>query len=115
MHTLTLLADALKSFPDHLISIQGHSDSRSIAPALQSLYPTNWELSASRAASAVRVLREAGIDPSRMQAVGFADARPLVKEIDTVSRRKNRRIEVLLYPSQFKIKAYRPGGREPAR
>jgi len=42
--------------------------------------------------------------------VGFADARPLVKEIDTVSRRKNRRIEVLLYPSQFKIKAYRPGG-----
>jgi chemotaxis protein MotB len=114
-HTLTLLAEALKSFPDHLISIQGHSDSRSIAPALQSLYPTNWELSASRAASAVRVLREAGIDPSRMQAVGFADTRPLVEEIDADSRRKNRRIEVLLYPSQFKIKAYQPGGREPAR
>jgi chemotaxis protein MotB len=58
----------------------------------------------------VRVLREAGINPSRTQAVGFADARPLVKEIDTVSRRKKRRIEMLLYPSQFKIKTYRPGG-----
>jgi chemotaxis protein MotB len=105
-HTLTLLADALNSFPDHLISIQGHSDSRSIAPALQSLYPTNWELSASRAVSAGRVLRETGIDSSRMQAVGFADTRPLVKEIDAGSRQKNRRIEVLLYPSQFKIKDY---------
>lgn len=107
--TLMLLADALASFPDHLISIQGHTDSRTISPALQVLYPTNWELSTARAASAVRVLKAAGIAADRMQAVGFADTRPLVEETDAASRRQNRRIEVLLYPNQFRIKAYQPG------
>ena len=104
--TLRLLADALGSFPDHMISVQGHTDSRTISPALQVLYPTNWELSTARAASAVRVLKAAGISADRMQAVGFADTRPLVKETDAASRRQNRRIEVLLYPNKFRIKPY---------
>ena len=102
--TLQFLATALASFPSHQISIQGHSDSRTISPALQDRYPTNWELSASRAASAVRVLRETGIEASRMQAVGYADTRPLVAETDAASRGKNRRIEVLLYPDTLTIR-----------
>lgn len=104
--TLQLLATALESFPDHLISVQGHSDSRPISPSLQDQYPTNWELSAARAASAVRVLRDNSIAPERMQAVGYADTRPLVEETDSASRRMNRRIEVLLYPDQFNVKAH---------
>jgi chemotaxis protein MotB len=87
--TLQLLANALESFPDHTISVQGHTDSRPISPSLQSRYPTNWELSASRATSAVRVLREQGIAADRMQAVGYADTRPLVSETDAASRRIN--------------------------
>ncbi|MGM0570005.1 MAG: OmpA family protein [Pseudomonadota bacterium] len=102
--TLQLLANALESFPDHTISVQGHSDSRSISPRLQYRYPTNWELSASRAASAVRVLRETGIAAERMQAVGYANIRPLVEETDAASRRMNRRIEVLLYPDEWQVK-----------
>jgi len=104
--TLQMLATALKSFPEHLISVQGHSDSRPISATLQSLYPTNWELSAARAASAVRVLKSNGIAPERMQAVGYADTRPLVAETSAASRRTNRRIEVLLYPDQFRVKAH---------
>jgi chemotaxis protein MotB len=102
--TLQLLADALESFPDHQISIQGHTDSRSISPGLQRVYPSNWELSTARAASAVRALNQTGIDDERMQAVGYADTRPLVDETDAQSRRANRRIEVLLYPNQFTMK-----------
>lgn len=104
--TLKFLATALQSFPNHLISIQGHSDSRPISLKLQNRYPTNWELSAARAASAVRVLRDNNIAPSRMQAVGFADTRPLVEETGSDSRRTNRRIEVLLFPDQFNVKTY---------
>ncbi|MBS3805540.1 MAG: OmpA family protein [Oleiphilaceae bacterium] len=101
--TLQFLANALQSFPNHLVSIQGHSDSRAIAASLKPVYPSNWELSASRAASAVRVLKAAGITSGRMQAVGYADSRPLVEETDAGSRRANRRIEVLLYPEQFNV------------
>ena len=102
--TLQLLANALESFPDHTISVQGHSDSRPISRRLQFRYPTNWELSASRAASAVRVLRDTGIAAERMQAVGYADTRPLVEETNDASRRMNRRIEVLLYPDELQVK-----------
>ena len=102
--TLQLLADALVSFPDHLISIQGHSDSRSISATLQEKYPSNWELSTARAASAVQVLGQSGIQANRMQAVGYADTRPLVEETNAQSRRTNRRIEVLLYPNQFTMR-----------
>lgn len=102
--TLQLLADALVSFPDHLISIQGHSDGRPISPSLQQKYPSNWELSTARAASAVQVLNQSGIESDRMQAVGYADTRPLVEETDAQSRRANRRIEVLLYPNQFTMR-----------
>lgn len=110
--TLQLLADALASFPDHLISIQGHSDGRSISPSLQEKYPSNWELSTARAASAVQVLNQSGIESDRMQAVGFADTRPLVEETDAQSRRTNRRIEVLLYPNQFTMRVLDQAGLE---
>ncbi len=110
--TLQLLADALVSFPDHLISIQGHSDGRPISPSLQEKYPSNWELSTARAASAVQVLNQSGIDSDRMQAVGYADTRPLVEETDEQSRRANRRIEVLLYPNQFTMRVLDQAGLE---
>ncbi len=99
--TLRFLADALESFTEHLISVQGHSDGQLISPSLQTRYPSNWELSSARASAAVQVLIAAGINPDRLQAVGYADSRPLVEETDADSRRANRRIEVLLYPKQF--------------
>ncbi len=102
------LADALKSFPNHLISIQGHSDKRTMTKATSQIYPTNWELSSARAASAVRELISAGLPPEQMQAVGFASTRPLVEEIDATARQTNRRIEVILLPNQFKLKVLAP-------
>ncbi|EAR07853.1 OmpA family protein [Reinekea blandensis] len=99
--SLANLATALSSFPNHLISIQGHTDSQTIAPATAEKYPTNWELSAARAASAVRELLKQGIPADQMQAVGYADTRPLVEETSAQTRQQNRRIEVILLPNQF--------------
>lgn len=102
--TLTLLVNALKSFPDHIISVQGHSDSRPITAKLMAQYPSNWELSAARAAAAVRILLDQGISNARLQAVGFADSKPLVKEVNDATRAQNRRIEILLVP-QLRLKS----------
>ncbi|WP_196160357.1 OmpA family protein [Reinekea sp. G2M2-21] len=104
LNSLNVLADALQSFPNHLISIQGHTDSRKISASTRLVYPTNWELSAARAASAVRELLKKGIPAQQLQAVGYADTRPLVEETDAASRQQNRRIEVILLPNQFKTK-----------
>jgi chemotaxis protein MotB len=101
---LEVLSDALTSFPNHLISIQGHTDSKKIASTVAKKFPTNWELSTARASSAVRTLIDQGLPAQQIQAVGFADTRPLVEEVDAASRQQNRRIEVLLLPNQFKTK-----------
>lgn len=101
IRALDVLGDALKSFPNHLISIQGHTDSKKIASSITKIYPTNWELSGARASSAVRHLIEQGYPPQQMQAVGFADTRPLVEEVDDQTRQQNRRIEVILFPNQY--------------
>ena len=104
LSALNVLSAALKSFPNHLISIQGHTDSKKISSAISEVYPTNWELSTARAASAVRELIKKGVTAEQIQAVGYADTRPLVKEVDAQTRQQNRRIEVILFPNQFKTK-----------
>ncbi|MHA7878171.1 MAG: OmpA/MotB family protein [Saccharospirillum sp.] len=94
---LSEIATAIASFPEYTIAVQGHSDSVPVVANVRQ-FPSNWELSSARASAAVRVLADQGIDPARLKATGFADTRPLVEETDDVSRRENRRIEVVLEP-----------------
>ncbi|WP_320827336.1 OmpA family protein [Reinekea sp.] len=105
---LALLAEALQSFPNYLISIQGHTDGRTIAAGTLKQYPSNWELSSARAAIAVQELIRQKIPAGQLQAVGFADTRPLVSEANSATRQQNRRIEVILLPNQFKTKVLAP-------
>ena len=63
------------------IIAEGHTDSR---PVVGGTYPTNWELSASRAARVVRMFLGAGFPPDHLTAIGYADTRPLV-EVKTAS------------------------------
>lgn len=104
LKSLDVLAQALKIFPNHMISIQGHTDSKKISQTTKIIYPSNWELSSARASSAVRELLKKGIPSAQLQAVGYADTRPLVTEVDDATRQQNRRIEVILLPNQFKTK-----------
>jgi len=71
--------------------VRGHTDDR---PIHSKEFPSNWELSAARAAAAVRYLIEkGGINPARLKAVGYADTRPLVPNTSETNRAINRRIE----------------------
>jgi len=55
------------------VEVEGHTDNDPI----QTLrYPSNWELSTSRATSVIRFFLTQNIEPVRMRAIGFADTQP---------------------------------------
>lgn len=75
--------------------IRGHTDDRE---EKSSQYPSNWELSAARAAATLRwMVEKGGIDPRRLKAVGYAGTRPLVPNDREKDRARNRRVEFLLH------------------
>lgn len=76
-----------------IVSVEGHTDN---APIKTEKFPSNWELSAQRAATVVRVLAEAGVDARRLQAVGYGDSRPLADNAAEDGRRENRRVALFL-------------------
>jgi chemotaxis protein MotB len=78
---------------DFTISVEGHTDS---SPIDTLEYASNWELSANRAARVVRLLIDEGIAPTRLEAVGFADTRPLAKNDTPDGRAENRRVTILV-------------------
>ena len=87
-----LLANALKPFPNQ-IRVEGHTDNRPIKTAA---FPSNWELSAGRAASVVHLLTSQGMDPQRLSVVAYSEFRPL-KDNDThEGRNANRRVVLII-------------------
>jgi chemotaxis protein MotB len=76
------------------IVVEGHTDD---LPVRSPLFPSNWELSAARAAHVVRYLIEqGGIESTRLEAVGLADTRPLVENSDDATRAANRRVQIVI-------------------
>ena len=77
------------------ITVIGHTDAR---PIRTSQYPSNWELSAGRAASVVRFLisQENSLPPERYQAIGKGEYDPVDTNDTPEGRAKNRRIELLI-------------------
>lgn len=76
-----------------LVSVEGHTDN---IPIKTDRFPSNWELSAQRAATVVRVLAETGVSSARLQAVGYGESRPLSSNTTEDGRRENRRVTLLL-------------------
>jgi chemotaxis protein MotB len=65
-----------------MISVEGHTDD---APVVSEQFPTNWELSAARAANVVRYLVANGFPPQKIRAVGYGDTQPKVPNRDARS------------------------------
>ncbi|WP_017430737.1 OmpA family protein [Vreelandella jeotgali] len=87
------LVDTIERY-DGEVSVEGHSDSRSINTEA---YPSNWALSSARAIAIVQALEEAGVDPERLRAVGLAATRPLADNDTAKGRARNRRVEVVIH------------------
>jgi len=80
--------------------VEGHTDD---VPMRSYKFPSNWELSASRAANVLRQMLESGIPEDQSRAIGFADRRPLIEPRDSTgtlvkgARRANRRVEIIIH------------------
>jgi chemotaxis protein MotB len=86
-------AEIFKRYPNYKIHIQGHTDDD---PVATEKFPTNWELSATRATSVLRFFVDKGLDPIRLTATGYADTFPLHSNTTPESRALNRRVEFVL-------------------
>ncbi len=92
---LAKVAEQLKSIDGHRIVVEGHTDSR---PIETERFPSNWELSAGRAAGVVRFLVEQGLDPADLAASGHGSQQPIAENATSDGRARNRRIEIVLVP-----------------
>jgi chemotaxis protein MotB len=90
---LTTIARLLVMEVRHPIIVEGHTDSRPIA---SSQFPTNWELSTSRAAQVVRFFIRQGVASPRLEAAGLAAQRPIASNSSELGRSRNRRVEIVL-------------------
>lgn len=77
-----------------VLKIEGNTDD---VPIATPLYPTNWELSTSRAVAVTRHLSEHdGISPDRLAAIGFSQWHPFVPNTSEESRQLNRRVDIVV-------------------
>ena len=89
----------LKDVQDERIRVIGHTDDVPILPEYRYRFPSNWELSAARAAAVVRHFqRETGLDPENLEAVGRSFYHPVASNETADGRSQNRRVEIAIAP-----------------
>ncbi|MCP9455427.1 MAG: OmpA family protein [Nitrospira sp.] len=80
------------------IRVEGHTDNVEIGPSLKKRYPTNMDLARARAENIVHYLVGNGrIEPSRVTTIAYGESKPAATNANEEGRRKNRRVEILLY------------------
>lgn len=99
----------LKETQGREIMVVGHTDNLHIHPDYHYKFPTNWELSAHRAASVVRYLQhKTGLDPGNMSAVGRSFYDPVAGNDTPEGRAQNRRVEIIIAPNIIQPKPFLP-------
>ncbi len=95
----TVLKENMSSFN---VGIEGYTDN---IPIKHSHWKSNWELSTTRALSVLHFLvKEKGISPERLSAIGFGEYRPVDSNDTREGRALNRRVEIVIQPKVTKIK-----------
>lgn len=89
------LASILNEFPNP-VRVEGFTDS---VPINTLAFPSNWELSAARAASVVHLFSNEGLEPTRMAAIGFGQFRPVADNSSPEGRNRNRRVVIIILES----------------
>lgn len=89
----------LSKMPDKHIRIEGHTDD---VPINSVKYPSNWELSSSRAINVLKLLvGEAGLKANLVSPVPYGDTMPLVPNNSDSNRQKNRRVDIVILRDSF--------------
>jgi chemotaxis protein MotB len=104
MKILEKVGEALKNIKGQKIRVTGHTDNVPIRRDYEYKFPSNWELSAARAASVVRYFQDnTGLDPGDMEAIGRSFYQPVASHDTEAGRAQNRRVEIFIAP-QMEIK-----------
>jgi len=91
------------------ILVVGHTDDQPIKKAsTRSRHETNWELSAHRATSVVKMLAKYGVDEPRMGVAGYSKYQPVAANANDGTRQQNRRVEIYVLAPDAVV-----AGREP--
>jgi chemotaxis protein MotB len=89
---LDKIAGTIQKYPNFLVEINGHTDD---TPIKTNLFPSNWELSVSRATSVLKYfIHSHSINPSRLSIKGNADQKPIAPNDTPENRARNRRVEI---------------------
>ncbi|KJS87511.1 MAG: hypothetical protein JM58_04010 [Peptococcaceae bacterium BICA1-8] len=75
------------------IRIEGHTDDLQINTVQ---FPSNWELSTTRSTNVLRYLLEHGLEPKKISAVGYGEYHPIVPNRDEETRKRNRRVDIVI-------------------
>ncbi len=75
------------------ITIEGHTDN---IPINTPQFPSNWELSAVRATTVLRLFADTGVNPDRLTAIGYGEQRPVESNATPEGRARNRRVSILI-------------------
>jgi len=90
------VAKVLVTLTDRKLQVVGHTDNR---PIQTERFPSNWELSTSRAISVVKFLITEGVKAELLSAAGHSEHDPVATNDNDDGRAKNRRIEIVLQPN----------------
>lgn len=109
--TLQQIAEVVsEKYPNHDIYVFGHTDN---TPIRKSGWKDNYELSAQRALSVVRALREYGVE-SNMAAAGWGEQLPIAENSSAQARQANRRVEIYAMAPESGYKALMKGNANAA-
>ena len=98
---LQRLGNALAPYPNP-IRVEGHTDNK---PIKTIAFYSNWELSAARAGSVVRVLQSRGVNPERLAVIGYGEQRPVQSNDTEQGRNANRRVVVVILSTELQHRA----------
>jgi chemotaxis protein MotB len=76
----------------HPIVVEGYTDD---VPIHTAAFPSNWELSTSRATTVVQYLISRGVNENRLGAAGYSDLHPVTSNATSAGRAMNRRVEIV--------------------
>jgi chemotaxis protein MotB len=82
---------------DFPITIEGHTDN---IPINTVQFPSNWELSAMRATTVLRLFANNGVLPGRLTAIGYGEQRAVETNDSVEGRARNRRVTILIDAKQ---------------
>ncbi len=83
---------------DIQIQIKGYTDD--MPPPKGSPYKDNWELSAARALSVLKILIKDGVNPAQLSAAAYGPYHPIASNLNPKGRAKNRRVEIWFFATK---------------